>query len=93
MIIELCSQFKDLDDLMIVRDLAMIILNFSGFVRFDELSSLKYNDVTVHDHYVKLKIVHSKADQYRQGNEVLIAKYNTLACPVSNSDIMFHYLS
>jgi hypothetical protein len=25
MIIELCSQFKDLDDLMIVRDLAMII--------------------------------------------------------------------
>jgi len=29
MIVELCSQFKDLDHLMIVRDLAMIVLNFS----------------------------------------------------------------
>ena len=54
MIIELCSEFKDSDDLMIVRDLAMIVLSFAGFLRFDELSSLKCNDVTVHDHILKL---------------------------------------
>ena len=71
---------KDSDDLMIVRDLAMTVLSFTGFLRFDELSSLKCNDVTVHDHFLKLKIVHSKADQYRQGNEVLISKDNALAC-------------
>ena len=90
MIIELCSQFKDSDDLMIIRDLAMIVLSFAGFLRFDELSSLKCNDVTVHDHVLKLKIVHSKTDQYRQGNDVLISKDNTLACPVS---IFRHYVS
>ena len=50
MIIELCSQFKNLDDLMIFRDLAMIILNCSWFNRFDELSSLKWNDVPFNDH-------------------------------------------
>ena len=44
---------------------------------------------TVHDHYLKLKIVHSKFIQHRQGNEVLITKGNTLACPVS---ICRHYV-
>ena len=43
----------------------------------------KYNDVTVHDHFWKLNIVHRKINQYIQGNEVLISKGNTLACPVS----------
>jgi len=67
MIIELCSLFKDSNNLMIVRDLAIIALSFAGILRFDELSSLKCNDVTVHDHLLKLKIVHSKTYQYRQG--------------------------
>ena len=75
---------------MIIRDLAMIVLSFAGFLRFDELSSLKCYDVTVHDHVLKLKIGHSKTDQYRQGNDVLISKGNTLACPVS---IFRHYVS
>jgi hypothetical protein len=43
--------------------------------------------------YLNLKIVHSKTDQHRQGNEVLISKGNTIACPDYNLDIMFHYLS
>ena len=90
MIIELCSKFKDSDDLMIIRDLAMIVLSFAGFLRFDELSSLTCNDVTVHDRFLNLKIVHSKSDQYSQGNDVLISKGNTLACPVS---IFRHYVS
>ena len=59
MIVHLCSQFTNSNDLMIVRDLAMIILNFSGFLRFDELNSLKYNNVTVDNYVLKLNIVHS----------------------------------
>jgi hypothetical protein len=50
----------------------MIVLSFAGFLRFDELSFLKCNDVTVHDHVLKLKIGHNKTDQYRQGNDVLM---------------------
>ncbi|XP_063415844.1 uncharacterized protein LOC134697494 [Mytilus trossulus] len=62
-IIELCTKFKDSNDLLIVRDLAMIVLSFSGFLRFDELSSLKCKDVTVYDEFLKLFISHSKTDQ------------------------------
>jgi site-specific recombinase XerC len=47
MLIELCSVFKDSDDLMIFKDLAMIVLSFAGFLRFDELNSLKCNDVSL----------------------------------------------
>ena len=62
MIIELCSLFKDSNNLMIVRDLAIIALSFAGILRFDKLSSLKCNDVTVHGHFLKLKIVHRKTE-------------------------------
>jgi len=31
----------------------------------------------VHDHFLKLKIVRSKINQYIQGNEVLISNGNT----------------
>jgi hypothetical protein len=50
--------------IMIMRDLAMIVLSFAGFLRFDELSFLKCNDVTVHDPVLKLKIGHNKNHQY-----------------------------
>jgi hypothetical protein len=32
--------------------------------------------------YLNLKIVHSNTAQYRQGNEVYISKFNTVACPL-----------
>jgi site-specific recombinase XerC len=44
--------FKDSVDLLIVRDLAMILLSFSGFLRYDEVSSLRFNDVKVHDNHL-----------------------------------------
>jgi ribonuclease HI len=40
---ELCNMFKDSVDLLIVRDLAMILLSFSGFLRYDEVSSLRFS--------------------------------------------------
>lgn len=88
-IIEICTRFEKSDDLLVVRDLAMIVLSFAGFLRFDELSSLKCNDVVVQDEFLKLKIVQSKTDQYRQGSEVLISKGKTVACPV---DIFKRYV-
>jgi hypothetical protein len=44
--------FKDSVDLLIVKDLAMILLSFSGFLRYDEVSSLRFNDVKVHDNHL-----------------------------------------
>lgn len=81
MLVDLCILFRDKCDLLTIRDLSMILLSFAGFLRYDELSSLKCCDVVLHDDHLCLYINKSKTDQYRNGNEVLISKGNTAACP------------
>jgi len=83
MLIELCDKFINCIDLLVIRDLTMILIGFAGFLRFDELSSLKFNDVQVKEQFLVLHINKSKTDQYRQGNEILISKGTSVACPVS----------
>ncbi|XP_063395983.1 integrase/recombinase xerD homolog isoform X2 [Mytilus trossulus] len=81
MLLKLCSMFSDSQDLLVVRDLTMILLSFAGFLRFDEISSLLCKNVEVKSDYLILYIEKSKTDQYRNGNEVLISKGDTIACP------------
>ena len=48
------------------RFMAMALLAFAGFLKFDELSSLKLKDVVSHATYFELFIESSKTDQYRE---------------------------
>ena len=59
----------------------LILLAFSGFLHFNELCHIKCTDIHFTQDYVKLIIPKSKTDQYRQGNEVLIAKTGNNTCP------------
>ncbi|XP_069104366.1 integrase/recombinase xerD homolog [Argopecten irradians] len=61
----------------------MILLCFSGFLRFNELSNLLCSDLKICDSYLVLKIRKSKTDQYRHGDEVVISKGQTVACPLT----------
>ena len=81
MLIQLCEKYSDSEDLLIVRDLTMTLLGFAGFLRYDELSSLLCSNVKVRDDFLVLYLNKSKTDQYRQGNEVLISKGFSVACP------------
>ena len=72
----------NLSDLSDVRSTAMCLLSFAGFLRFDELAGLHCSDVVFEDRHLKLKIRRSKTDQYRQGNEVVIAEVGGVTCPV-----------
>lgn len=80
-LINLCKLFPETSDVMHLRDLAMIMLCYAGFLRFNEASELRCNDVIFKENHVVLKIRHSKTDVYRSGDEVLIAKGDTIACP------------
>lgn len=80
-LIKLCSMFLNSKDLLIIRDIDMISLSFSGLLPFNELSQLRGNDVIVKDCYSIIKIRESKTDQYRDGDEVLISKGVSSACP------------
>lgn len=89
-IISLCEKYESSCDILVLRDLAMIVLCFSGFLRFDEVSSLRCKDVSLHEHFLSLFLVKSKTDQYRQGNKVLINEGKTAGCPIS---ILKRYIS
>jgi len=65
-----------------LRDLTIVILSFSGFLRFDEVSSIRRSEVKLEDDHIALSIPRSKNDQYRDGSEVLISKGTTEACPL-----------
>lgn len=81
MLQELCSLYQDCDDIVDLRDLCMITLAYAGFLRFNELSNLHCNDVKLNSDHIVLNIRKSKTDIYRRGNEVLIAKGSSSACP------------
>lgn len=81
-LIALCSIYDTSTDLLCVRDLTMILLCFSGFLRFDEVSKLRCRDVRRFESHIQIFISNSKTDQYRQGNEILISEGSSIACPV-----------
>ena len=83
MLIRLCKMFETSNDLLTVRDLTMILISFAGFLRYDEISSLLCRDITIFENHLAIKISKSKTDQYRHGDEILIAKGSTIACPMN----------
>ena len=49
------------------RTVALCLIAYAGFLRYDELSSLLCLDVTFHPGYIMIFIESSKTDQYRDG--------------------------
>jgi hypothetical protein len=78
------STLKDL------RLLGVCYLCYTGFLRYDELSNIRSNNLTFHKEHVDMFIIKSKTDCYRKGKNVFIAKLNSRYCPVS---ILQRYIS
>jgi integrase len=72
----------DLANLIQLCNVTMLFLAFFAFLRFDELVAIRTDDIWYKD-YIALTIRKSKTDQLRQGNDVLVAKVDSIACPVS----------
>lgn len=89
MIIELCDTYIGSSDLIDVRDLCMITLSFAGFLRYDEMSSLRCSDISFSQEYVSINISKCKTDQYRSGSEVVVSKGVSSACPY---DMLLRYM-
>lgn len=66
-----------------LRLAAACLLAYSGFLRFDELIHIRGSDLTISQEMMKIRIPHSKTDQYRQGDEILIARSFSSRCPVA----------
>ena len=65
-----------------LRLLSLCTVGFAGFLRFNDLSSIKRSDIIFHNIYMKIFIEKSKTDIYRDGAWVVIAKTKRITCPV-----------
>ena len=56
---------------------------FAGFLHFNELVNIRPRNLSFSDDMLKIYLPHSKTDQFRKSNEVIIARTKTQTCPVS----------
>ena len=90
-LVKLCVKYHDLVDIIELRDLALFILLFSGFLIFSKAQNLLCSDVKILSAHLELKIRSSKTDLFRAGDVVPIARTETVSCPVSVvSGILLH---
>ena len=59
------------------------LLSFAGFLRFSELVNIRPCDMVFEEDYLVVRIPHSKTDQLRKGDEILITRTGRSTCPVA----------
>ena len=69
--------------LPVIRTMAICLLGYAGFFRFNELSSLKESDVLFYPDHIEVFVESSKTDQFREGAWVPIARTRSKICPVA----------
>lgn len=57
------------------------MLAFAGFLRFDELSRLRWSDISFFQDHIELYVSKSKVDQLGKGCTLVIASTGTPTCP------------
>ena len=81
-LVELAGNLTPDSSLGEIRIVAIALLGFSAFLRYDELSSLRCCDIKFTETSMEVHILSSKTDQYRQGDTVLVARTGNATCPV-----------
>ena len=76
------AKYAGSDSLIDFRFLTMCVLAFSGFLRFNDLINLKLADFLFHEDHLKITIRKSKTDVYSIGQTVILAKTDSVGCPV-----------
>lgn len=67
-------------DLQIVT---MITVGFAGFLRWNDLSNINFQDIRFHDSYMSILLRKRKNDQYHKGTMVNITRSQSDYCPVA----------
>ena len=60
------------------------IVVICGFFRVSELAGLTIKDIAISGSHLTIQVTRSKTDQYRKGDEVVIARSDKVTCPVLN---------
>ena len=90
---------SDLSDLQELRVVCVILLSYAGFLRFNEVSSIRSEHLSFSSTHLEIFLPKAKNDQFRQGQTVFITRLHNENCPVAlteryievaNMDIKIH---
>ena len=81
---------SDLENPVVLRNVTMYVLSFAGFFRFDDVSRIRRSDISFKEGFMVIKILKSKNDQLRKGDEVVVPQLSSAACPV---ELLRRYLA
>ena len=81
---------SDLGNPVELRNVTMYVLSFAGFFRFDDVSRIRRSDISFREGFMVVKVLKSKNDQLRKGDEVVISQLSSSACPV---ELLKRYLA
>ena len=70
------------ENILEIRNVVLILLGFSGFMRISELLPLKVKHINFTESGMKIYIEKSKVDQLREGNTIFISRLDSDNCPV-----------
>ena len=73
---------SDLENPIVLRNVTMYVLSFAGFFRFDDVSRIRRSDISFKEGFMVIKVLKSKKDQLRKGDEVVVSQLSSAACPV-----------
>ena len=68
------------------RIICACLIGYSGFLRRNELLSIKRSDIIMYTTHMSIFTEKSKTDIYRDGAWVIIARTNSKLCPVMNTE-------
>ena len=83
MIYALVDNLGETPSLTDIRLISACLLAFSACLHYDKLAKLRCSDISFTTDHMAMHISSSKTDQYRQGDSVIVARTNTVSCPVS----------
>ena len=69
-------------DLSHLQTTRLVVLGFSGFLRWDDLLKLRRRDLEFEREYMRVYLERRKNDQYQEGSWILIAKTSNPTCPL-----------
>lgn len=78
----LALKFQDKCSVCDLRTFALCLIGYAGFLRFNELCSIRCCDVHFFPTYCSIFLECSKTDQLREGSWVSIARTGQVTCPV-----------
>ena len=75
-----------------IRFLFILLVDYAGIFRISEILDIRVKDVAFFDDFMKINLLKSKNDQYRDGHVSVIARSRKPTCPVGITEKLFSLL-